>query len=48
MMTKVFPTLQGLMCFAAFVVYAIKLDVGRSIYWLAACILTMSVTYLIK
>ena len=47
-MDKLFPTIQGIMCLCAGIVYGYRGDLGRCIYWLAACILTGSITYLIK
>ena len=44
-MTRLFPTVLILLDVAAAVVYAVDGDLRRTIYWLAAAILTATVTF---
>lgn len=44
-MTKIFPTILILLDFAASVVYLANYDLRRAVYWLAAAILTICVTF---
>ena len=44
-MTKVFPSVLIALDVAAAAVYAAHGDVRRSIYWLAAAVLTATVTF---
>lgn len=44
-MTKIFPTILILMDIAAGLVYLADGDVRRFIYWIAAAVLTITVTF---
>jgi hypothetical protein len=45
MRTAIFPTILIALDFGASVVYAVALDWRRSLYWLAAAVLTACVTF---
>lgn len=45
-MEKVFPTILMILDFFAAVPYAVKGDVKMFVYWVAAGVLTLSVTWL--
>ncbi len=42
---KVFPTILIILDIAAAIVYATKGDVRKIVYWLAAAVLTVAITY---
>jgi hypothetical protein len=44
-MTKLFPAILIILDIGAAIVYFIAGDMRRGIYWTAAAILTMSITY---
>jgi len=44
-MTKIFPTILIILDVCASVAYCLDSDLRRCVYWLAAAILTASVTY---
>jgi hypothetical protein len=44
-MIKVFPTILIILDILASVVYASNGDIRKTVYWLAAAILTITVTY---
>ena len=46
MNTKIFPTILMALQFVAAVPYAIEGDVKMTVYWIAAGILTLDLTYL--
>lgn len=46
MMTKIFPTILMVMQFAAAIPYAIEGNARMTIYWIAAGVLTLALTYL--
>ena len=43
--TKIFPTIQILICFGSCLVYLYAGDWRKTMYWLAAGVLTITVTY---
>ena len=43
---KIFPTLLMILDFCAAVPYAVQGDVKHTVYWIAAGVLTLSVTWL--
>jgi len=45
-MTKIFPTILMVMQFAASIPYAIEGNARMAVYWIAAGILTLALTYL--
>lgn len=45
-MEKIFPTVLMVLDFLAAVPYAIKADVRMVVYWVAAGVLTLAVTWL--
>lgn len=45
MNAKIFPTVMIILDICASIVYATKGDIRRAIYWIAAAILTTTVTY---
>lgn len=45
-MEKVFPTVLMVLGFLAAVPYAVKCDVKMVVYWIAAGVLTLAVTWL--
>ena len=45
-MEKLFPTILMVLDFLAAVPYAVKADLKMTVYWVAAGVLTMSVTWL--
>lgn len=45
-MEKIFPTILMSLDFIAAVPYAFKCDVKMTVYWIAAGVLTLSVTWL--
>lgn len=45
-MEKIFPTILMALDFFAAIPYAIKADMKMTVYWIAAGVLTMSVTWL--
>lgn len=44
-MTKLFPSILILLDFLAAAVYLWDGDYRRTVYWLAACVLTITVTF---
>ncbi len=44
-MVKIFPTILIILDFASAVVYASNGDFRRCVYWIAAAVLTITVTY---
>ena len=44
-MVKLFPTILIVLDFAAAIVYSFNGDIRRCIYWMAAGVLTICVTY---
>ena len=45
-MEKIFPTILMALDFCAAVPYAVKGDMKMLVYWIAACVLTFSVTWM--
>jgi hypothetical protein len=46
MSPKIFPTILMILDFCAAVPYAVQGDVKHTVYWIAAGVLTLSVTWL--
>lgn len=46
MMEKIFPTILMILDFCAAMPYAVQGDVKHTVYWIAAGVLTLSVTWL--
>lgn len=46
MSTKIFPTILMALQFVAAIPYAIEGDVRMTVYWIAAGVLTLDLTYL--
>lgn len=42
----VFPYAQAACCVGSFIVYSMKGDFERSVYWMAAAVLTISTMYM--
>lgn len=45
MITKIFPTIMITLCLISSIVYLFNGNIRMTLYWLAASVLTASVTY---